>query len=357
MVLATAESLARFGLNPAENISSRNNFKQQLESYALHVIEDKPVSNSYSYFIDNGEIYIDRDRNTPLHVDFEERGGLAALGTRKAVALAQAFPGNIVYFYSPPGPVAFETGTKYDLLKPYPDGQLYLLTGGENNQVDSIAISVSKDSEKQTLETFLGKANPPGGFNTEVEKIKFYLTNPIVSDFDIDSLLRHLDHANNFPVYRNVHNEEFFLYDIVGYLAQGWSKKIAPELELDYEELYELAKIRDMRSAYLQQFKNYFPIYGQAGKMVLGGGCGGAIVSESELSSFDPMKGIEQTNPLSTDYRLQTTSIKEIMKNNKENRHSDYDCPKCGHKRQGEIVGSKREDWTPCPNCGNKYVC
>lgn len=356
MVLATAESLAKLGFNPKENISSRNNFRQQLESYALHVIEDKPVSNAYSYFIANNEIYIDKDRNTPLHVDFEERGGLATLGTRKAVSLARTFPGNIVYFYSPPGPVAFETGTKYDLLKPYPDGQLYLLEGKSGNQVDSIAISVSKDNEKEVLETFFGRDNLPGGFDAEIEKIKYYLTNPFVSDFDIDSLLNHFNMNNNFLVYRNVHNEEFFLSDVVGYLRQGWLKKIEPEVPLNYEELYELARVRDVRSAYLEQLKSYFPVYGQAGKMVLGGGCGGAVVTEGELSSFDPMNGIKQQNPLSTDYRLQTTTIKDILKNNSE-RYEDYKCPNCGKTHQGEVKGSDRSMWLKSCSCGHKFNC
>lgn len=356
MVSPTAETLVKFGLNFEERISSRNNFKQQLESYALHVIEDKPVSNSYSYFITNNEIYIDKNKNTPLHVDFDERGGLANYGTRKAVSLAQAFPGNIVFFYSPPGPVAFETGTKYDLLKPYPDGQLYLLTGDGRDQVDSIAISVSKENEKAVLETFLGKDNLPEGFDSEIEKIKHYLTNPFVSDFDIDSLLIFLNIKNSFPVYKNVHNEEFFLSDIVNYLKYGWLKKIEPEVQLDYEELYELAKMKDTRSAYLQQLKSYFPIYGQTGKMVLGGGCGGAVVTEGELSSLDPMNGIKQQNPLSTDYRLQSTTIKDVIKNNSE-RYEDYRCPNCGKTHQGEIKGSDPSTWLKKCSCGHKFNC
>ena len=33
-----------------------------MESHALHVIEDRPVSNAHSYFIDKGEIYIDKEK-------------------------------------------------------------------------------------------------------------------------------------------------------------------------------------------------------------------------------------------------------------------------------------------------------
>lgn len=358
MKLATAESLANFGFNPTENISLlRNNFRQQFESYALHVIEDKPVSNLYSYFIDKGEIYIDKNKNTRLYVDSEERGGLAELGTRKAIALAQAFPGNIVYFYSPPGPVAFETGTKYDLLKPYPSGQLYLLTGKRNNQIDCIAISVSKDNEKKTLETFLGKNNLSGSFDTEVDKIKFYLTNPVVSDFNIDSLLKHLDQVNNFPVYRNAHEEIYWLSDIISYLHQGWQRMIRPRLEIDYNLLYSLAIEIGVKYAYVQQLKNYFPVYSKNGKMAVGGGCGGNTISKSEIDSFIPLQGINFIDPLSTSYRLATTSIKEIMKEDEKDRYEDYKCPNCGKVYQGEIKGSDRETWVQQCSCGYKFNC
>ena len=44
--------------------------------------------------------------------------------------------------------------------------------------------------------------------------------------------------------------------------------------------------------------------------MPLGGGCGGDDVSENDL---DPLTGI-RFNPLSTNYRLKTLTIKDIMK-------------------------------------------
>src|SRR3990167_2148160 len=144
-----AESLAKFGFNPQERISSLKDFSQQMESHALHVIEDRPVSNAYLYFIDNEKIYIDKEKRTKLFVDPEERGKLSLIGTKEAIRKALLYPGQIIFLYSPPGIIAFEKGTKYDKVKPYPDGQLYLLVGKNDNQVDAMAISVSKEEEKQ----------------------------------------------------------------------------------------------------------------------------------------------------------------------------------------------------------------
>jgi len=42
MVYTEAKSLATFGFNPNERITSIDTFQKQLESYALHVVEDLP---------------------------------------------------------------------------------------------------------------------------------------------------------------------------------------------------------------------------------------------------------------------------------------------------------------------------
>ena len=336
-----AESLAKFGFNPQERISSLKDFSQQMESHALHVIEDRPVSNAYLYFIDNEKIYIDKEKRTKLFVDPEERGKLSLIGTKEAIRKALLYPGQIIFLYSPPGIIAFEKGTKYDKVKPYPDGQLYLLVGKNDNQVDAMAISVSKEEEKQVLSTFLGKKNMNyGGFNDEIEKIKYFLTYPIITNWNIDDFLVYLEgisYLDNFSVYKNVHNEEFVLSDIIYDLRRGWMKEIKPKITINYQQLFNMVWGGSVRGAYLNQLQNYFPIYGGNGKMPLGGGCGGDDVSKDEL---DPLAGM-RADPLSTNYRLKTASIEDILKG-KNNEDSDeygslkFHCPVCDgeHTRQ-----------------------
>lgn len=349
-----AESLSKFGFNPREQISSFENFSKQIESHTLHVIEDRPVSNAYSYFIDNNEIYIDKEKKQKLFIDPEERGGLALMGTKEAVRQSLLHSGQIVFLYSPPGMVAFERGTKYDKVKPYPDGQLYLFVGRNNDQIDALAISVSKEQEKQVLTTFLGKKNINyGGFDDEVEKIKYFLSHPVITNLNIDGVLLNLEkvsNLNNFLVYKNVHNEEFLLSDILYDLRRGWLKEIKPKIKIDYQQSFNMIQGGSVREAYLYQLQHYFPIYAKNGKMPLGGGCGGTVVEENDF-----LKAFKQTNPLSTNYRLKTPSIQDILGKNSEKDSDEYGplkfhCPVCN----GEHSRQPHELLKTCPTNGEE---
>lgn len=343
-------TLAKFGFNPKEKVPSLNVFSQQMESYTLHIIEDRPISNLYSYFVDNGQIYIDKSKETKLYVDPQERNGLAYSGVQEAVKKALAFPGKIVFLYSPPGPVALESGTRYDQIKPYRDGQLYLLIGREKDQVDSIAIGVSKDQEQKTLSVFLGDNYNRPGFDDEIGKIKYYLTHPVLTNWNIDNLLTHLEEVSyleNFSVYQNVHDQEFFLSDVISDLRQGWLGEIKPKIKMDYQHLFNITqRTGQTKDAFINQLQKYFPIYSKNGKMRLGGGCGGDGVSKDE---FDPLADI-RIDPLSSHYRLSTPSIEEIMKG-KDGKDSDeygslkFHCPVCS----GEHTRPRHELLKICP--------
>lgn len=349
------ESLAKFGFNPNEKIFSLKTFSRQIESYALHVIEDRPVSNAYSYFVDNEKIYIDENRETSLFVDPQERGGLALSGTKDAIKKAILNPGQIIFWYSPPGLVAFESGTKYDKVKPYPNGQLYLLVGKNDRQVDAMAISVWRDQERKVLLTFLGEKNVSyGGFDDEITKIKYFLTNPIKTDWNIDNFLAYLEgisYLDNFSVYKNVHNEEYMLSDILYDLRQGWLKKIKPKIKIDYQQLFNMVQRGDLRGAYTDQLQNpiYLSLYSKNGKIPLGGGCGGNDVDTNE---FDSLKGIKELNPLSTNYRLSTPSIQDILKKNNDSSDEygslKFDCPVCN----GEHTRPRHKLLENCPTKG-----
>lgn len=350
------ESLARYGFNSQEQVSSLKDFSHQMESHALHVIEDRPVSNAYSYFIDNEEIYIDKEKRIKLFVDPQERDGFSLLGAEDAVKKALFYPGQIVFLYSPPGPVVFKSGTRYDNMKPYPDGQLYLLVGTDNNRVDALAISVSKEEEEKTLSTFLGSENNKAGFDDGIEKIKYFLTHPIITNWNIDNFLVYLEgisYLDDFSVYKNVHKEEFKLSDVLFDLRRGWIKEIKPKITVNYQQLFNMVQGSNARGAYLNQLENYFSIYGKNGKMPLGGGCGGNDVDTNE---FDPLKRIKELNPLSTNYRLSTLSIRDILKKKDEDNDSDeygslkFDCPVCN----GEHIRPRHKLLETCPAKGKE---
>ncbi len=187
--LSERGSLAQYGFNTKETLTSLDFFTQQVDAHALHVIEDRVVSNAYSYFINDDHIFIDKEKNIPLLVDREERGGLASKGIDKATHLALSHPEKVIFWYSPPGHVAFDSETRYEELRPYPDGQLYIMVGTNNNQVDALALTVGKEQEEQVLSTFLGDKYQPRGFDDQIQKITYHLTHPVVTDKNIDDLV------------------------------------------------------------------------------------------------------------------------------------------------------------------------
>lgn len=335
MSVATTEYLAQYGFNPQERQPSSSN----LETYALHVVEDRPVSNRYCYFTSSlypGKIFIDENFTKELYVDPEERGGLACEGTMRAVESALHNSGKVIFLYSPPGPVAFTSGTKYDKVIPYPAGQLYLLVSEKKDKVDVLAISVSRRAEEKFLRLLGIKIS--GGFDDEVEKISYYLSYPQVSNWDFDSLLSHLDKissSDDFIVYINVRGKEYPLSSVVEDLRKGWLREIKPKF---------------IRNTYREILQAYVPLYADGdGWMRLGGSCGGAAVNVKNLFGLD-FSG--QLNPLSTDWRVFPTF--EPMKTKVIDTIKCVTCPFCHQTVDAEIVEKDGEAFIQCPKCGEE---
>jgi predicted RNA-binding Zn-ribbon protein involved in translation (DUF1610 family) len=369
MVYTETESLAAFGFNPNERITSIDTFQKQLESYALHVVEDLPVSKRYSYYLKNGRIYIDSNHQTEIFIDEQERGGFAKIGTIKAIEMARNNPEKVVIFYSPPGPVAFEKGTRYDQVKDYPDGQLYLLVGSEGgDRVDCLAISLGKDYENQVLDIFLGDRRI-GYFDDQKTKIIYYLTNPILSDKNLDELIAYFEaYDPNILVYTNVHGSSFTLGQVIEMMRLGWEGKIKPQINLDeiiflkiwgndlpknllssnISKIYEENGIYPFTSNfYLQILDAYTSVYGNSYR--LGGSCGGAVYSNEKRSLFENWS-INDYDPLSTSWRVLTSS-------KSSDRYDDYECPSCHKKIKGELK-NRPETWHKnCPHCGYEFSC
>jgi len=368
MVYNTAESLANFGFNPQEKITSTDGFQRQIESYALHVVEDLPVSNRYSYYLnEEGKIFIDKNFQTELFIDEQERGGFAKSGTIKAIEMARNNPGKVVIFYSPPGPVAFEKGTRYDQVKDYSDGQLYLLVSNERDQVDCLAISIGKENESQVLDIFLGEERNRT-FNDQVTKIIYYLNNPCLLNKNIDDLIAYLSNYGQINVYTNVHGDSFNLDEVIKMIRLGWEGKIKPQINLDeilFPKIWGNDLPKNLLSSnilkiygengvypltpnfYLQILDAYTSIYGDSYR--LGGSCGGAVYSKEKRSLFERWS-INDVNPLSTSWRVLTNS-------ESSDRYDDYECPHCHQKIKGELK-NRPETWhTHCPHCGYEFRC
>jgi hypothetical protein len=368
MVYTEAKSLATFGFNPIERITSIDTFQRQLESYALHVVEDLPVSNRYSYYLKNGRVYIDSNHQTELFIDEQERGGFAKSGTIKAIEMARNNPEKVVIFYSPPGPVAFEKGTRYDQVKDYPDGQLYLLVGSERgDRVDCLAISIGEKYENQVLDIFLGDRRI-GGFDDQKTKIIYYLTNPILSDKNIDELIAYLESYDpNILVYTNVHGSSFTLGQVIEMMKLGWEGNIKPQINLDeilFSKIWgndlptnllssNISKIYGENGIYpftpnfyLQILDAYTDVYGN--NYNLGGSCGGSVYSKE--NNFFARWSINDLNPLSTSWRA-------LMNSENSDRYDDYECPHCHQKIKGELK-NRPETWHKnCPHCGHPLNC
>lgn len=147
-----------------------------------------------------------------------------------------------------------------------------------------------------------------------------------------------LSDFDNFLVYRNVHNEEFYLTDILYYLKQGWSGRIKPKVDFNYERLFKIAQFGNVGSAYVRQLKQYFSVYSRNGRMNLGGGCGGISVTESDFDTLNPLKSINNINILSTSFRLSSNPVEDVLKNKKDEDEYgslNFRCPACNgeHRR------------------------
>lgn len=367
VVLTETEALAQYGFNPQEKLQSEKDFQRQLESYATHVIEDLPVSNIYSYRFSPKTQKIFTEAGSEVFIDPEERGGLSAIGTIKALQMSLANSDNLVFLYSPPGPVAFEKGTKYDKVPSYPSGQLYVFKKREEeeNIVDAIALSVGKEYEDQVLGIFFGENRPR--FNDEIQKIIYYLSNPELSGFrDFGELIKKLLEQPELSFYRNVHDQEFSFADVAEFLGLGIEGQIKPQnqnvfgiikrISSDIQKIRgkipglfasDQVEIRDKQFdpslAYFQVLSAYFG--GSSKPLVLGGSCGGAEVEKSEIHEF-----LDNFNPLSTSWRI-SDFLKKVDSDKYGSR--EFECPHCHKKvRRPENILLEK-----CPHCQQSVRC
>ncbi|MCS7093275.1 MAG: hypothetical protein NZL96_02505 [Patescibacteria group bacterium] len=350
-MISVAESLARFGLNPEENFYSREALEKQIEAYFNHVVCDCPVSNKYVYCVryQENDLKIITENHQELYLDEEERGGLAKEGTLKAVSEALKHPRKIVFLYSPPGPVAFEKGTKYDKVPPYTSGQLYLMISNNPDQVEALAISISEEGEAKFLKEIDMKI-----FQGEdkIGKIKYYLSNPFVTNMSLDQLLEKfaiISKEEDFIVYQNVHGHKFSLSRVVQLVKKGWKRQIKPIPSVN--DLVPQGKIKPF-FAYLKALASFFP-QGQS-SLRLAGSCGGGEVTWNQISSLLDSFTKVAFAPLSPFYRAKDFFLPYFsVADSDEYGPLNFECPHC----LSEVRRPRHQLLESCPYCNGDLRC
>lgn len=365
--LDNSRTIKKFGFIHENTSYSKELLSAERRSSMLHLIDDVPVSNKFSYFLENKKIYLDADRSTPLYLAKEERNGKIVEGMISSMDYCTKNPGNLAFLYSPPGIVTFEDDKKNYLsgVKPYKDGQLYVYWR-DREKINAVAISLSEESgeSKWLRKIFPGLFKIADFQTTEKEYITSLITTPVLSEFNLDTFVQmnNVFFAEDVEIYKNIHDQQFKLSDVLNLFVLGIDGLIKPKHDLDEldRDLFRRFGTIDveMEMKYLHALDYTMRMTGVS-HIKIAGSCGGGDVSDNELMS---LLGIEKlstvslvdnmSNPLSTSNR-----IFRSLKNNNEDHYDDYKCPSCGKTYEGEIKGSDRKTWVQKCSCGHKFNC
>lgn len=366
--LDNSYTIQKFGFIK-ENLSySKDLLNAERRSSILHLIDDIPVSNKFSYFLENKKIYLDVGRSTPLYLAKEERNGKIIEGIILSTDYCVKNPGNLAFLYSPPGIVTFENDKNNYLsgVKPYRDGQLYVYWG-DKEKINAVAISISKESgEFQWLrKIFPGLFKAADSQSSEKEYITYLITTPVLTKLNLDTFtqMNNLFLKSDIEIYKNIHNQRFKLSDILNLFILGIDGLIKPkhdidELDRDLIRRFGTTEV-GMEKKHLHALDYVMRMRGDS-KIMVAGSCGGDTVLDNELTS---LLGIEKLsavtlvdntkNPLSTSNR----TFKALKNGDKDNNDDTYPCPHCAEPIAYEENPDDKTSWkTVCPNCGGSLT-
>jgi len=356
-------------LAPEERIAR---FNQQRESYVNHLLEDQAVSILYKYWPgNNGNIFISsakNERDNIIHqTDFNERNGLFYDGILRATKKAVLSPQNLIALYSPTGKKLFDS-TPIELVpeekskwmsKPYDIGQLYFLYF-DGDKINNVAVSVNDDTNPWLLEMAkeFGEINQEKDEETRISK---FLTTPIALG-DVNTFLEKT-WTDNYHIFKNVHNQDFFLDQVVYDIRQAFSGK----KKLN-DQIYEDQTIKGLQRSeitadiitegYLSSVYNFMKERGLS-KTKLGGGCPGDGAEMSvveQILGYDVMKSITAGQNMFTKSVSSFSSAYRDISQRKNNENSDeygslkFQCPVCN----GEHTRPRHELLEKCPAKGKE---
>ncbi len=354
----TAEAQRLQKLEPKERIRE---FIQQRESYVNHLTEDQAVSIKFSYWLDaEGEVFTspsidDNIYNIKNQIDTSEREGSFYPGILKATVLAKDNPYDLISLYSPTGKKLFTETNKDNipeeklefLEKPYDTGQLYFLYF-DGLKIDCVAVSVNSDDNPWLLQLGLNMFKDK---KNEEKRIISILNSPQdlgnINDFFTQ------DWSENYLIYHNVHQQDFYLDQVLSKIKDVFLKKQKKTIDLKDKTIIALQRYEvttDMiATGYLTALHNHM----QASIQPIGGGCGGSVAYKNEIEIILGINSIIQNNILpSTDQLVSLfSSTYRDIKQNQEKKWEYHDgcCAVCG--KDPAKVGP----CSICVDCEKKY--
>ncbi len=367
-------SLAQRGYNPNEykiinSIESRHAKKdylrRNLETTINHVFEDSAVSFTNNYQMNERGEVVSYPDGTVLNIDSDERGGYYKFGIESAVAGALSNPNDVVLFYSPPGPVIFDNNpnNKFKDVKPYPDGQLYMMYS-DGKKVNNVATSISPEGEFWISNIMAREYKEASLKKSPIERIKYFITHPVLTGKSIDSFLNDQNKIQDKIIFRNKDKVEFSLSQTLALIHQSLTGQLAKShivdqvlqnIDVNNMTAHEVERLHD---AVAQQYM----IEKGLDILTLGGFCGG---TEIKLDPFS--NGLDN---LSTAFRMiaQGENIFKLARDPREDPNlcrcsaasgPHFHCPGVRKDskepcRHAIVVG---EGTTTCPDCGAGKTC
>lgn len=366
-------SLAQRGFNPQENKvlnsieslkAKKDYLKQNLETTINHVFEDSAVSFTNNYHMNSKGEVVSFPDGTVLNIDKDERGGLYQFGIESAVMGALSNPNNVVLFYSPPGPVVFDDNpdNKFREVKPYPDGQLYMMYS-DGKKVNNVATSISPGGESWIQDIMPYDYREASSKNSVIEKIKYFITHPFLTGKSIDQFLDVQDTMEDRIIFTNKDSIPFSLSQTLGLLRQSLAGQMKQSQIVDrilHHVNMENISVSDIEMIYGAVAQQYMIEKGLS-TLTLGGFCGG---TEIKLDIFS--HGLDN---LSNAFRLitQGENILKLAKDFRDDPNlcrcgaangAHFHCP--GLKKTKEpclhpiVVGA---GISTCPTCGSGKTC
>lgn len=353
-------------INVIESVSARKKYiEANLQTTINHVFEDSVVSFTNYYQMNKKGEVVSYPDGTVLNIDSDERGGCYKFGIESAIAGALANPDNVVLFYSPPGPVVFDDNpnNKFREVKPYPDGQLYMMYS-DGEKVNNVATSISPEGESWISHIMSQEYKEASSKNSVIEKIKYFITYPLLTGKSIGDFLDDQNNLQDRIIFRNKDKVEFSLSQTLSLIHQSLAGQLPKSHIVDHVlQNVDMTNItaQDIEQIYGAIAQQYMIEKGLE-TLTLGGFCGGTQVKLDIFSN-----GLEN---LSTPMRMitQGENIFKVFKDYKDDPNlcrcgaaggAHFHCP--GVKKQTNepckhaiVVG---EGVTRCPDCGTEKTC
>lgn len=315
--MALVEVLKNLGFNPQNDGLRLKNlppeqreqyFQENLKSTVNHLLDDLPASLPYYYRLSKTGEVVSYPSGVPLFIDCKERGGFYQEGLRQMLSLAKENPEELVFLYSPPGPVDFsegfnpETGENY-----YKIGQLYL-SWFDGEKFNNLALSISEEGG-WLVDAVLGE-----GFsspNDDPQTIKKIITRPRASHLSFDRFLARLEEEGDKIIYHNVHGETFTSWQVADLMVKSLAGRLRPTVFSQDKTILALKRAitaEQVALAYLETMRQWMIGRGVV-ETSLGGGCGGGRISLFSIERILSGSVNEILPNLSSSFRDLTQSL------------------------------------------------